>query len=940
MTIKNLRGPTKAICTTDFFAAVECRTVVSHNSPKKTGQDVECSLERGLLCKGQCFDYEMRVYCECNELTVIASSPKPTTPYPTSAPKTVQTISACNPSIPNVEHPSSCSKFLQCVMSPSGSHVYIESTCGDTMLFNPKAMVCDWPTKVMLIKPECKTLPEKPIKFQRECPDGYVYSECSIPCNRACHYYDKILTGSGNCTRVSNDCIPGCVPSGAVLKCDYPKLYRDMMSCVDIQSCTCIGPYGEMLRPGQVVTVSDCKTCQCLNNEYICANVPCGAQQASVIASTIRPVEGVPVTLPLPSIENQIKELPHYITVCDPSIPHVEHPKSCYKFLHCVPKADGSFIYAEKTCYPDMMYNPKAMVCDWPASVMALKPKCGVNPGEIEIWETEETFIQKTRISTTKRPLLVDGGSQQPPTTFRPQTQGQVGQPATTFRPSMVSPGVTKPIDELERYKLPEYIKVCDPSIPHIEHPKSCYKFLHCTPSLNGSFIYAVKTCYPDMMFNPKHMICDWPASVQAIKPNCRVNPGEIEIWETEVIEIVTNRRKITTTKKPPPVVSELGTSGEVDTFTGEETQSYVRYCNPSSPIVEHPKDCHKFIACTAAPNGSFVATLKTCGPEFMFSPATSDCTWPDVVVAEKPSCREEMTTPPSAPFTIPPGIFQTQAPKVLPTTLTPPMQCYEAQMIPLMNLLPDYAITASSILGANFGPENARLESKPNDKSSGSWSPKTNDLNQFLQVTFSQAVPIYGVVIKGNPMFDQYVTSFKVLHSFDGSIYHVYEDVKKRLQIFSGSVDSKTSVKTIFHTPIEAKIVRIYPISWHSSIALRAEIIGCQKYLPPVLPFKPATPSTTFRPGRLATPPGMMSTTQSPMFTEKYVEVLCDDPLGVENGQLSSGQIKFSSIKDAGSVKTKVRKNALETIKLSSIRGWMPLADSTGEYILVRVPI
>ncbi|CRK93314.1 CLUMA_CG006855, isoform A [Clunio marinus] len=49
----------------------------------------------------------------------------------------------------------------------------------------------------------------------------------------------------------------------------------------------------------------------------------------------------------------------------------------------------------------------------------------------------------------------------------------------------------------------------------------------------------------------------------------------------------------------------------------------------------------------------------------------------------------------------------------------------------------------------------------------------------------------------------------------------------------------------------------------------------------------------------------------------------------------MSPNQITFSSIKDAGSVKTKVRKNPLEIIKLSSTRGWMPLTVSMTEYVL-----
>ena len=249
--MKNMGGKGKAICSSDYFAAIECRSIVGHENPKKTGQNVECSLERGLVCKGQCFDFEIRVYCECGDVTkptIIRTLPKLTTVIPVQ-PESY--IKMCDPSIPNVEHPFSCSKYLQCIMAQNGSFVYTEKTCGDSMMFNPKSMVCDWPASVKSIKPKCGSLSvelSKPIKYERKCPTGYVYSDCAIPCNRACNYYKQQLHISGNCTLASSDCIPGCMPVGSALTCEYPKLWRDSQSCVNLQSCTCIGPNDQILK--------------------------------------------------------------------------------------------------------------------------------------------------------------------------------------------------------------------------------------------------------------------------------------------------------------------------------------------------------------------------------------------------------------------------------------------------------------------------------------------------------------------------------------------------------------------------------------------------------------------------------------------------------------------------------------------------------------------
>lgn len=76
---------------------------------------------------------------------------------------------------------------------------------------------------------------------------------------------------------------------------------------------------------------------------------------------------------------------------------------------------------------------------------------------------------------------------------------------------------------------------------------------------------------------------------------------------------------------------------------------------------------------------------------------------------------------------------------------------------------LPDSVFTASSILGSSFLPQFSRLNSRPTETASGSWSPMLNEPTQYLQITLPKAIPLYGVIMQGSPIFDQYVTSFKV---------------------------------------------------------------------------------------------------------------------------------------------------------------------------------
>ena len=214
--------------------------------------------------------------------------------------------------------------------------------------------------------------------------------------------------------------------------------------------------------------------------------------------------------------------------------------------------------------------------------------------------------------------------------------------------------------------------------------------------------------------------------------------------------------------------------------------------------------------------------------------------------------------------------------------------------------MLPDTAFTSSSVLGKAFRPESARLESRPSEGSVGSWSPATNNLNQYLQIDFPAAMPIYGVIVRGSPLLTQYVTSFKVLYSLDGIVYHIIPDASGNPLIFSGSIDQNTPVQHIFKTPVEAKLIRFYPLTWHEGVALRVEILGCQRDPTKPITLAPA-PTTTTKSIETVTQPTKIFeevfvpvTTPASVFTITTIQPLCDDPLGVENSKLSPNQITF----------------------------------------------
>jgi Chitin binding Peritrophin-A domain. len=62
-------------------------------------------------------------------------------------------------------------------------------------------------------------------------------------------------------------------------------------------------------------------------------------------------------------------------THCDVNNPNSRDTVDCHRFYHCKDTAEGPEL-VEKTCGPYMMYNHEKQVCDWPATVIALRPEC------------------------------------------------------------------------------------------------------------------------------------------------------------------------------------------------------------------------------------------------------------------------------------------------------------------------------------------------------------------------------------------------------------------------------------------------------------------------------------------------------------------------------------------------------------------------------------
>ncbi|XP_068739041.1 uncharacterized protein, partial [Montipora capricornis] len=161
------------------------------------------------------------------------------------------------------------------------------------------------------------------------------------------------------------------------------------------------------------------------------------------------------------------------------------------------------------------------------------------------------------------------------------------------------------------------------------------------------------------------------------------------------------------------------------------------------------------------------------------------------------------------------------------------PPQC----MIPLgmqSQDIPDSAITASSSHNLNsFGPYLGRLHLLSSSGKHGSWAAAANNINQWFQVDFGSWTRVRAISRQGR------------------------QDAAQG--IFKANSDQYTVVKNTLKEPIITRFIRIHPETWNGHISMRTEFYGCKKgFSPP--------------------------------------NIVCVDPLGIENKQIPDSALKSSS--------------------------------------------
>lgn len=320
--------------------------------------------------------------------------------------------------------------------------------------------------------------------------------------------------------------------------------------------------------------------------------------------------------------------------------------------------------------------------------------------------------------------------------------------------------------------------------------------------------------------------------------------------------------------------------------------------CNPDILIKEHPLSCAKFQECELLPNSTRIYTDQECDSGDLFNSKTLQCEAKETVYKIKPGClsKEGLNNPKEA-------LPEKDETFILRNPPTPPAECKTRVIPTIEKLKPTFA--ASSHLSSDYRPSFANPHAKGIDGSKVAWIALQNDLNQVIEIRYPKTDNFYGIVVQGHPMYKQYVTSFKMLFSTDGINYYYMQNINSEPKIFGGSYDNGNPVKIDFDYPVEAKFLRIIPLTWFGAISMRVEILGCSlddqecktaKTCDPTIPVKAP---------------------------------LCRDPMGVENGKMNTSQITFSS----NNIIYGTSKN--EILQLKSSIGWKPFISRNNEYVM-----
>ncbi|XP_026679243.1 hemocytin-like [Diaphorina citri] len=281
-------------CTPDQMTEIRCRVVGSHLGVKETGQDVECSLERGLICAGECDDYEVSVYCSCEQSEYLFVFRGPINNHDTEVTYFPQPIEARHVRI--------------------NPHTWTNEIALNVDVLGFKRAKCVFDSCACDEGGDCECLCTALAAYAEQCNVNGVHIRWRS--QEICRKYAKnrvqrraesirndLLTAQISLTETVEGLfknisvfISGCWAYGeSDTQCPIGSRWREWGFCVKQADCTCLSRNGTLVKPGGLFYESECELCQCLNNHYTCDTSIC--QSPTTAETTLSPTTLAETTL-------------------------------------------------------------------------------------------------------------------------------------------------------------------------------------------------------------------------------------------------------------------------------------------------------------------------------------------------------------------------------------------------------------------------------------------------------------------------------------------------------------------------------------------------------------------------------------------------------------------------------------------------------------------
>jgi hypothetical protein len=146
----------------------------------------------------------------------------------------------------------------------------------------------------------------------------------------------------------------------------------------------------------------------------------------------------------------------------------------------------------------------------------------------------------------------------------------------------------------------------------------------------------------------------------------------------------------------------------------------------------------------------------------------------------------------------------------------------------------PDYSHSSASTVHA--GNAMGHSHGKGRLDSDQAWSAGTNAAGQWWQMDLGVNREVSGVVTQGRTAANQYVKSYKVQISHDGT---TFEDVDGGHVFTANTASNNVKVENVFASSVNTRYVRIVVQTWNAWISMRAAVVACTT-APVVQPTSP----------------------------------------------------------------------------------------------------